>query len=141
MKCVDGQTDVALRYALIVCILFRECAWRCQWSIPFFQARDAGVALQKWLMVNVQNVLEFSCQILNRDIWSNKAINTVIKEHFIFWQVSFVNSSCLQIHHYFISLLNLVYLCNMYVSVLSFSPLLSVLSVYVLNELSEMHNL
>jgi len=38
-------------------------------------------------MVNVQNVMEFSCQILNRDVWSNKAIKTVIKEHFIFWQV------------------------------------------------------
>ncbi|XP_021940456.1 UBX domain-containing protein 7 isoform X2 [Zootermopsis nevadensis] len=53
----------------------------------FQNARDAGVAHQKWLMVNVQNVLEFSCQILNRDIWSNKAVKTVIKEHFIFWQV------------------------------------------------------
>ncbi|XP_021940462.1 UBX domain-containing protein 7 isoform X5 [Zootermopsis nevadensis] len=52
----------------------------------FQNARDAGVAHQKWLMVNVQNVLEFSCQILNRDIWSNKAVKTVIKEHFIFWQ-------------------------------------------------------
>lgn len=60
--------------------------------IQYFQARDAGVAHQKWLMVNVQNVLEFSCQILNRDIWSNKAVKTVIKEHFIFWQVSFLNS-------------------------------------------------
>jgi hypothetical protein len=53
----------------------------------FQNARDAGVACEKWLMVNVQNVMEFSCQILNRDVWSNKAIKTVIKEHFIFWQV------------------------------------------------------
>ncbi|PNF28041.1 hypothetical protein B7P43_G12538 [Cryptotermes secundus] len=53
----------------------------------FQNARDAGVAHQKWLLVNVQNVLEFSCQILNRDIWSNRAIKTVIKEHFVFWQV------------------------------------------------------
>ena len=52
-----------------------------------FQARDVGIAENKWLMVNVQNVMEFSCQMLNRDIWSNKAIRTIVKEEFIFWQV------------------------------------------------------
>ncbi|KAJ9587211.1 hypothetical protein L9F63_019291, partial [Diploptera punctata] len=53
----------------------------------FQDARDVGVAQKKWLMVNVQNVMEFACQILNRDIWSNKAIRTIVKEQFIFWQV------------------------------------------------------
>lgn len=68
----------------------------CQRPDQYFQARDAGVSHQKWLLVNVQNVLEFSCQILNRDIWSNKAIKTVVKEHFIFWQVRFLCVLCLQ---------------------------------------------
>ncbi|RXG54186.1 UBX domain-containing protein 2 [Armadillidium vulgare] len=38
-------------------------------------------------MVNVQNSSEFSCQVLNRDVWSNSAVKTIINEHFIFWQV------------------------------------------------------
>ena len=38
-------------------------------------------------MVNVQNVQEFSCQVLNRDVWSNPAVKEIITEHFVFWQV------------------------------------------------------
>lgn len=52
-----------------------------------FQARDYGVAKKRWLMVNIQDASEFPCQVLNRDVWSNAAVKTIIKEHFIFWQV------------------------------------------------------
>lgn len=38
-------------------------------------------------MVNVQDSREFSCQVLNRDVWSNQAVKTIVSEHFIFWQV------------------------------------------------------
>ena len=38
-------------------------------------------------MVNVQNVSEFPCQVLNRDVWSNGAIKELIKENFLFLQV------------------------------------------------------
>ena len=38
-------------------------------------------------MVNIQNVQEFSCQVLNRDVWSNPAVKEIITEHFVFWQV------------------------------------------------------
>ena len=41
----------------------------------------------KWLMINIQNVQDFACQCLNRDVWSNDAVKTIIREHFIFWQV------------------------------------------------------
>ena len=51
------------------------------------QARDAGVSIKKWLMVNVQNVSEFSCQVLNRDVWSNTSVKELIRDHFIFLQV------------------------------------------------------
>ncbi|CAG2212196.1 unnamed protein product [Mytilus edulis] len=34
--------------------------------------RDEGKTRNKWLLVNVQNVQEFVCQALNRDVWSNK---------------------------------------------------------------------
>ncbi|KAK2721432.1 UBX domain-containing protein 7-like [Artemia franciscana] len=53
----------------------------------FQSARDAGVALNKWLLVNVQDAAEFTCQTLNRDVWSNSAVKAIVREHFIFWQV------------------------------------------------------
>jgi len=56
-----------------------------------FQARDVAVKENKWLMVNIQNSGEFSCQTLNRDVWSNKGLKNIIKEHFVFWQVSIKN--------------------------------------------------
>ena len=54
----------------------------------FQDARDAATAAKKWLLVNIQDAGEFQCQVLNRDVWSNKAVKTVISEHFLFWQVS-----------------------------------------------------
>ncbi|XP_041350204.1 UBX domain-containing protein 7-like isoform X2 [Gigantopelta aegis] len=53
----------------------------------FHSARDAGTNQNKWLMVNIQNVQEFLCQVLNRDVWSNPVVKDLIKSHFIFWQV------------------------------------------------------
>ena len=41
-------------------------------------------------MVNVQNVSEFTCQVLNRDVWSHKRIKDLIKEHFLFLQVEII---------------------------------------------------
>ncbi|KAJ8271158.1 hypothetical protein GJAV_G00123400 [Gymnothorax javanicus] len=53
----------------------------------FETAKDCGQMENKWLMINIQNVQDFSCQCLNRDVWSNNAVRTIIREHFIFWQV------------------------------------------------------
>ena len=53
----------------------------------FQSARDAATASKKWLMINVQDACEFPCQVLNRDVWSNEAVKTILREHFIFWQV------------------------------------------------------
>ena len=39
-------------------------------------------------MVNVQDIREFKCQQLNRDVWSNEAVRNIVQEHFILWQVS-----------------------------------------------------
>lgn len=52
------------------------------------QAREAGKSQGKWLMINIQNVQEFSCQALNRDVWSKDAVKALIKDNFIFWQVN-----------------------------------------------------
>lgn len=37
--------------------------------------------------MNVQDVREFPCQQLNRDVWSNEAVRNIIKERFVLWQV------------------------------------------------------
>ena len=52
----------------------------------FQSARDSATAAKKWLMVNIQDACEFQCQVLNRDVWSNEAVKTILREHFIFWQ-------------------------------------------------------
>ena len=36
--------------------------------------------------MNIQDASEFQCQVLNRDVWSNEAVKTILREHFIFWQ-------------------------------------------------------
>jgi len=51
------------------------------------KACDAGRAANKWLIVNIQNVQEFCCQVLNRDVWSNSTVKHVVRQHFILWQV------------------------------------------------------
>lgn len=59
---------------------------------PLHQAREVGRTKNRWLMVNVQNVQEFACQVLNRDVWSNATIKSIVSEHFVFWQVSHQSS-------------------------------------------------
>lgn len=41
----------------------------------------------KWIMVNIMNPSEFPCQILNRDLWSNREVQKTIRENFYFMQV------------------------------------------------------
>ena len=56
-------------------------------SVFEIQAREVGCAKRKWLMINVQNVSEFTCQILNRDVWSNSVLKEIVRDNFIFLQV------------------------------------------------------
>ncbi|XP_066581271.1 UBX domain-containing protein 7 isoform X2 [Prorops nasuta] len=53
----------------------------------FIEARDHAKTLNRWLLVNVQNPQEFACQILNRDVWPDKQIQEIVKDHFVLWQV------------------------------------------------------
>lgn len=65
--------------------LFRppyELMNRLDWD----DARDTGKQEQKWLLVNVQDMQDFNCQALNRDIWKNESIVDLVKENFIFLQ-------------------------------------------------------
>lgn len=58
----------------------------------FQAARDHAKDQNKWLIVNVQDMSDFNCQVLNRDIWSSEKLRAVIKKYFIFWQVAIDNT-------------------------------------------------
>lgn len=78
-----GQTSRAQRLAE----LFRppfELMEHLEWE----EARDAGKAEKKWILVNVQSMDDFNCQALNRDIWKDDAVVAVVKENFLFLQYS-----------------------------------------------------
>ncbi|BFZ62696.1 UBX domain protein Ubx2 [Saitoella coloradoensis] len=55
-------------------------------NLDLDSARDQGKEELKWLMVNIQDLTDFSCQCLNRDLWSNNAVKDVIRENFLFMQ-------------------------------------------------------
>lgn len=46
------------------------------------QAKDDG----KWILINIQDVTDFRCQVLNRDFWSSRQIKNIVEENFIFLQ-------------------------------------------------------
>uniref|UniRef100_A0A0N5AIZ4 UBX domain-containing protein n=1 Tax=Syphacia muris TaxID=451379 RepID=A0A0N5AIZ4_9BILA len=50
-------------------------------------AKSEAERSSMWLLVNVQNVQEFACQALNRDVWSNSSVKEIVKSNFVFWQV------------------------------------------------------
>ncbi|KAI1208916.1 uncharacterized protein F4807DRAFT_428139 [Annulohypoxylon truncatum] len=54
--------------------------------MPLDAARDVGKEEKKWILVNLQKLDDFRCQILNRDHWKNENIVSLVREHFIFLQ-------------------------------------------------------
>ncbi|KAK4044360.1 hypothetical protein C8A01DRAFT_42798 [Parachaetomium inaequale] len=50
------------------------------------EARDEGKDSKKWILVNLQDMSDFNCQALNRDIWKDEAIKSLVKENFVFLQ-------------------------------------------------------
>lgn len=67
--------------------LFRppyELISRLTWD----EAREEGKDMKKWILVNVQDMSDFNCQALNRDIWKDTAIRDLVAENFIFLQYS-----------------------------------------------------
>ncbi|WRX11186.1 WD40 repeat - like 10 [Theobroma cacao] len=53
---------------------------------PFRNAKAAASLEDKWLVVNLQSMKEFSSHMLNRDTWGNETVSQAIKTNFIFWQ-------------------------------------------------------
>ncbi|KAI2619280.1 hypothetical protein GGR54DRAFT_604160 [Hypoxylon sp. NC1633] len=54
--------------------------------LPLDAARDIGKEEKKWILVNLQKLEDFRCQVLNRDHWKIENIVSLIREHFIFLQ-------------------------------------------------------
>jgi len=54
------------------------------------KACESAASANKWLIVNVQNIQEFACQVLNRDVWSNSTVKELIRRRFVLWQVDII---------------------------------------------------
>lgn len=50
------------------------------------EAREEGKIEKKWIMANLQDMSDFNCQALNRDIWKDTTVAELVKENFIFLQ-------------------------------------------------------
>lgn len=50
------------------------------------EAREEGKEQKKWIIVNLQDLDIFHCQVLNRDVWKDANLQALIREHFIFLQ-------------------------------------------------------
>lgn len=50
------------------------------------EARTLGKGDQKWILVNLQDMSDFNCQALNRDIWKDQSIKDLVSENFLFLQ-------------------------------------------------------
>lgn len=55
-------------------------------SGSFEEAMSAGRAQQRWVLVNVQRSDVFASHVMNRDVWSDAAMQQLIQAHFVFWQ-------------------------------------------------------
>lgn len=51
-------------------------------------ARECAKLRNRWIIVNLQDHTEFMSQVLNRDIWSNRSLKSLIRKYFVFWQVA-----------------------------------------------------
>uniref|UniRef100_A0A182NT69 UAS domain-containing protein n=1 Tax=Anopheles dirus TaxID=7168 RepID=A0A182NT69_9DIPT len=54
----------------------------------FDQAQRHGSSVDRWLLVNLQDDLNFACQTLNRDLWSDVRLKEFMRHHLVFWQQS-----------------------------------------------------
>lgn len=50
------------------------------------EVRSEGKEAMKWIMVNLQDMNDFNCQALNRDIWKDQSVKDLVAENFLFVQ-------------------------------------------------------
>jgi hypothetical protein len=53
---------------------------------PFQAARQAGKDSKRWLLVNIQSDADFACHALNRDVWGDEMVQSLVESGFVFWQ-------------------------------------------------------
>lgn len=51
-------------------------------------AREYAKNQNRWLIVNLQDYGQFQSQTLNRDVWSDQHLRSIIKQYFVLWQVN-----------------------------------------------------
>uniref|UniRef100_A0A183BJZ0 UBX domain-containing protein n=1 Tax=Globodera pallida TaxID=36090 RepID=A0A183BJZ0_GLOPA len=74
-----------------------ELMFRGDWE----QALELAKTTKMWLLVNVQNALEFASAKINRDIWGVETVQEIIKTNFILWQVYHDSSDGIRIRSYY----------------------------------------
>eukprot|EP00602_Paraphysomonas_sp_CaronLab_P010279 CAMPEP_0185019474 /NCGR_PEP_ID=MMETSP1103-20130426/2081_1 /TAXON_ID=36769 /ORGANISM="Paraphysomonas bandaiensis, Strain Caron Lab Isolate" /LENGTH=366 /DNA_ID=CAMNT_0027549805 /DNA_START=53 /DNA_END=1153 /DNA_ORIENTATION=+ len=50
------------------------------------EAKKAAMEDKKWILVNIQDHNEFSSHLLNRDVWTNETLVSLVRMNFLFWQ-------------------------------------------------------
>ncbi|OAA53926.1 uas [Niveomyces insectorum RCEF 264] len=50
------------------------------------EARTVGKTEKRWILANIQDMSDFACQALNRDVWKDEAVKQLVKENFVFLQ-------------------------------------------------------
>lgn len=50
-------------------------------------ALETAKSKKQWMLINIQNSKEWASQVLNRDIWPNAAVQEIIRNNFLLWQV------------------------------------------------------
>ncbi|KAG5983385.1 hypothetical protein E4U55_000061 [Claviceps digitariae] len=81
----SANTADSSRHARRLEDLFRppyDLMARTSWD----EARTLGKEDKKWILVNLQDMNDFNCQALNRDIWKDAAVRDLVSENFIFLQ-------------------------------------------------------
>ncbi|KAK1779450.1 hypothetical protein QBC45DRAFT_374513 [Copromyces sp. CBS 386.78] len=82
---VSPPTGAAATRAGRLAELFRP-PYELMAHLSWDEARDEGKEEKKWIMVNLQDMADFNCQALNRDIWKDGPIKELVKHNFIFLQ-------------------------------------------------------
>lgn len=54
----------------------------------FADARATAREGNKWLLVNIQREDIFASHMLNRDVWADELVQALVREGFVFWQMS-----------------------------------------------------
>ncbi|KAJ3180646.1 hypothetical protein HDU87_001759 [Geranomyces variabilis] len=72
----DPNSRLAVMFAAPTAIMYQ--------AHNMHQVREEGKRAKKWIMLTLNEPSEFGSQILNRDLWKDETVQTLIKEQFVF---------------------------------------------------------